>query len=251
MQAYRAERMTAITPIALSEAAEQRLQLVFAPEERREARRMLEYECGAGIERWGDDPSAYDRLRFAAMKASFGRIEGLRRAIALAQTDWRDLFMEAGFGHDAREHERWLVPGSDDALQAERRWLPRNPLAGSALPLVPGIVIAPPQRHSDLLGFTIHGVPAHEFLHGLLSALGAGEEVMLPDPGDDCGRHVRAVAGGWQTQLICHGRFGDPWHDANRSQAFAWLLRAAEAMVADPRIEGTISPRPRNCVPLR
>jgi len=68
--------MTAIVPIELSEAAEQRLQLVFAPEERRETRFMLVYECGAGIERWEDDPSAYDRLRFAAMKASFGRIEG-------------------------------------------------------------------------------------------------------------------------------------------------------------------------------
>ena len=238
--------MTAIAPIALSEAAEQRLQLVFAPEERREARRMLVYECGAGIEQWGSDPAAYDRLRFAAMKASFGRIEGLRRAIAIAQTDWRDLFMEAGFGHDAREHERWLVPGSADALRAERRWLPRDPLAGSALALVPGIVIAPPQRHSHLLDFTIHGVPAHEFVHCLLTALGAGEEVMVPDPRDDCGRCVRAAAGGWQTRLICHGRFGDPWHDANRSQAFAWLLPAAEAMIADTRIEGTIAPRPED-----
>lgn len=232
-----------MAPIELSEAAECRLQLVFAPEERAEARRMLVYECGGGIERWGDDPSAYDRLRFAAMKASFGRIEGLRRAIALAQTDWRDLFVEAGFAHDAREHERWLVPGSADALRAERRWLPRDPLAGSALPLVPGIAIAAAERHSPLLGFAIHGVPAHEFVHGLLSALGAGEEVMLPDPRDDCGRYVRAAGGRWQTRLVCHGRFGDPWHDADRRRAFAWLLPAAEAMLANARITGTISPR--------
>lgn len=233
--------MTATAPIALSEAAEQRLQLVFAPEERREARRMLVYECGSGIERWGDDPSAYDRLRFAAMKVSFGRIEGLRRAIALAQTDWRDLFMEAGFGHDAQAHEHWLVPGSADALRAERRWQPRDPLAGSALPMVPGIVIAPLQRHASNLCFTIHGVTAHEFVHGLLSALAAGEEVMLPDAVDDCGRYVRAASGGWQTRLICHGRFGDPWHDADRRQAFAWLLRAAEYMIRNPTVQGAIA----------
>jgi hypothetical protein len=204
---------------------------------------MLECECGAGIEHWGDDPAAYDRLRFAAMKSSFGRIEGLRWAIALAQTDWRDLFVHAGFAEDARAHERWLVPGSAEALQAERRWLPRDPLAGSALPLVPGIVIAPPERHSGVLKFTILGVSAHEFVHGLLSALRAGEEVMLPDPdpGDDCGRYVRAVAGQWQTRRICHGRFGDPWHDADRRKASAWLLPAAEGMVGNPRIEGDIT----------
>jgi len=241
MQAYEPGRMTAIFPIALSDAAEQRLQLVFAPEKRREARRMLVDDCGAGIEPWGTDPSAYDRLRFAAMKASFGRIEGLRRAIALAQTDWRDLFVEAGFAHDAQAHEQWLVPGSDAALRAERRWQPRDPLAGSALPLVPGIVIAPTERHASSLGFTVHGVPAHEFVHGLLSALGAGEEIMLPDPDDDCGRYVRAVPGAWQTRRVCHGRFGDPWHDANRRQAFAWLLRAAECMVANPRIQGSLA----------
>lgn len=241
MQVYRPVCMTAIPPIPLSDGAEQRLLLVFAPEERREARRMLVYECGAGIEAWGSEPSAYDRLRFAAMKASFGRIEGLRRAIALAQTDWRDLFVEAGFAQDAKEHERWLVPGSVAAMRAERRWQPRDPLSGSALPLVPGIVIAPTERHASSLGFTLHGVPAHEFVHGLLSALGEGEEVMLPDPHDDCGRYVRAVPGGWQTRLVCHGRFGDPWHDANRSQAFAWLLRAAECMVANPGIQGAIA----------
>jgi len=238
--------MAPAEPIALSDAAEQRLQVAFAPEERREARRMLVYECGAGIEHWGSDPSAYDRLRLAAMKASQGRIEGLRWAIAMAQKDWRDLLVHAGFADNARAHERWLVPGSEEAVLAERRWLPRDLLAGSALRGVPGIVIAPAQRHSEILGFSIHGVSAHEFVHGLLTALKAGERVMLPDPGDDCGRYVRAVPGGWQTQLICHGRFGDPWHDADRDQAFAWLLPAAEAMVADPRIEGDISPRPED-----
>ena len=56
MQAYAAERMTAIAPIALSVAAEQRLQLVCAPEERREARRMLENECGRAIAFFCGDP---------------------------------------------------------------------------------------------------------------------------------------------------------------------------------------------------
>jgi hypothetical protein len=234
--------MTARTPIALTADAERRVQAVYAPEERAEARRMLELDCGSAVESgWGKEPAAYDRVRFAAMKASFGRLEGLRRAIALAQVDWRDLLVEAGFAHDATEHTRWLVPGSPEEQRALDRWVPRDPLAGSALPLVAGIVIQPMQRHASTLAFTVHGVPALEFVHGLLSALRVGEEVMLPDPQDDCGCYVRAVPGGWQTRLICHGRFGDPWHDANRRRAAAWLLPAAESMVANARIEGAIT----------
>lgn len=230
--------------MALSDAAEQRLRAQFAPEERAEARRLLVHHCGANIDGFGPDPSGYDRLRFAAMKASYGRIEGLRRALALAQADWRDLLVEAGFADDASLHTRWLEPGSTEEHRALERWEPHHPLAGSALPLVAGIVIAPLERHASTLRFSIHGVPAHEFVHSLLSALSAGEEVMLPDPQDDCGRYVRAVPGGWQTKLICHGRFGDPWHDAGRSRALAWLLPAAEDMLANPGIEGSITPRP-------
>lgn len=228
-------------PISLSEAAEQRLRAQFAPEERAEVRRLLEHECGSNIDDFGSTPAAYDRLRFAAMKASRSRIEGLRWALAKGKTDWRDLMVEAGFAEDASEHTRWLVPGSEEEQLALRRWEPRDPLAGSALREVAGIVIAPLERHATHLSFTVRGVPAHEFVHSLLSALRAGEKVMLPDPADDCGRYVRGVPGGWQTQLICHGRFGDPWHDADREQAFAWLLPAAVPMVGDARITGRIS----------
>lgn len=230
-------------PIPLSADAERRLLAVYAPEERREARRMLEFSCGSAVESgWGREPAAYDRVRFAAMQFSYGRIEGLVYAITLAQTDWRDLLVQAGFADDATEHTRWMVPGSAEEQRALDRWVPRDPLVGSALPLVPGIVIQPMQRHASTLAFTVHGVPALEFVHGLLSALREGEEVMLPDPHDDCGRYVRGVDGRrWQTQLICHGRFGDPWHDADRVRAAAWLLPAAECMVADARIVGAIS----------
>lgn len=109
-------------PIALSDAAEQRLRAQFAPEDRAEARRMLEHECGGIMEMFGSMPADYDRVRFAAMKASHSRIEGLRRALAQAQTDWRDLLVEVGFAQSATEHTRWLVPGSVEEQQALQRW---------------------------------------------------------------------------------------------------------------------------------
>lgn len=233
--------MQRASPVALSDAAEQRLRAQFAPEEQAEARRLLEHECGNNIDDFGPAPADHDRLRFAAMKASRSRIEGLHWALAMAKADWRDLLVEAGFADDPRAHLRWMVPGSAEEQQALQRWEPRDPLAGSALRGVAGMVIAPLQRHATLLSFTVQGVTASEFVRSLLSSLGSGEEVMLPDPKDDCGRYVRGVPGGWQTRLVCHGRFGDVWHDANLEQALAWLLPAAQPMVGDTRITGAIS----------
>ena len=48
-----------------------------------------------------------ERLRYAAMKLSRGTLGGLRQAIELVKTDWRDLLMGAGFGEDTTEHQRW------------------------------------------------------------------------------------------------------------------------------------------------
>jgi hypothetical protein len=48
-----------------------------------------------------------ERIRFSVLKLSEGKIDELVRAIELAQVDWRDLFMEAGFGHDPEAHNKW------------------------------------------------------------------------------------------------------------------------------------------------
>lgn len=49
-----------------------------------------------------------ERFRFAVLKLSQGRLDILRRAIDLAQSDWRDLLMAADFGYDVTAHNRWL-----------------------------------------------------------------------------------------------------------------------------------------------
>jgi hypothetical protein len=48
-----------------------------------------------------------ERIRFAILKLTKQAPLNLAVGIHLAQTDWRDLLMSAGFGHDASEHISW------------------------------------------------------------------------------------------------------------------------------------------------
>ena len=69
---------------------------------------MLENACGTeslGCEGWS--PEQMERIRFAALKLGVERQGGLDAAIDLANTDWRDLLMAAGFGEDLNAHEKW------------------------------------------------------------------------------------------------------------------------------------------------
>lgn len=74
-----------------------RLELLFDGEERDEARRLLEEDGDMG-----------ERTRIAALKLSDGSLDKLVRAIELAQTDFRDLLVAAGFAHDVRAHLAWM-----------------------------------------------------------------------------------------------------------------------------------------------
>lgn len=98
----------------LSSQTLRRAALVFAPADLATAQRLLVEECGNNLpfcERL--DAHQLERVRFAAIKLSGGRLDELRRAIALAKTDWRDLLMAAGFGQDIDAHERWLADGDE------------------------------------------------------------------------------------------------------------------------------------------
>lgn len=53
------------------------------------------------------DEFQLERVRFAVLKLSGGDLEKLRKAVKLAQTDWRDVLMAAGFGHDVNAHKSW------------------------------------------------------------------------------------------------------------------------------------------------
>jgi len=101
--------------VKLSAATEARLVRVFAPTHVDEARSLLENDCAENIPLWNArTPSGLDRLRIAAIKTSGGTIAGLVDALVLAETDWRDLLVGAGFGHDVTAHESWWPNDAQD-----------------------------------------------------------------------------------------------------------------------------------------
>src|SRR5580704_7032158 len=62
---------------------------------------LLSHQCGENLpfcEK--SDEFQLERVRFAALKVSKGDLRELQKAVKLAHTDWRDLLMAAGFGHD-------------------------------------------------------------------------------------------------------------------------------------------------------
>src|SRR5438045_3553306 len=93
----------------LSPETRRRLDMLFAPNDRSAAEATLVNECGNNLPFLEKlDMFQLERFRFAALKLSDGKLDLLRRAIKLAQRDWRDLLMAAGFGDDLAAHERWL-----------------------------------------------------------------------------------------------------------------------------------------------
>lgn len=97
--------------VPLSPETKRRLELVFAPHDRREATDLLVTECGANLPFLADlDMFQLERVRFAALKLSDGKLDQLWQAVGIGQQDWRDLLMAAGFGEDVTAHERWLPP---------------------------------------------------------------------------------------------------------------------------------------------
>jgi hypothetical protein len=97
--------------VPLSPETKRRLELLFAPEDCREATELLVTDCGTNLpflEK--SDMFQLERFRFAALRLSDGKLDKLWQAVELAQQDWRDLLMAAGFGEDVTEHERWLPP---------------------------------------------------------------------------------------------------------------------------------------------
>ncbi len=71
---------------------------------------MLLNECGAVQVHSPDLPaSAMERIRLAALKCSGGDYDLLGNAVLLAQTDWRDLLMAAGFGDNVDAHREWAA----------------------------------------------------------------------------------------------------------------------------------------------
>jgi hypothetical protein len=83
---------------------------LFPPEERETVSAVLTDDCGDNLALM-DDPRLLERIRIAALKMSGGDLAKLRQAVEIAQVDWRDLLVAAGFGHDPLAHEKWRPSG--------------------------------------------------------------------------------------------------------------------------------------------
>jgi hypothetical protein len=81
---------------------------LFPPEEQDEVTRLLKEDCGTVLPLTDNaSPEFFERVQCAALKLSEGRMDKLYDAIALAQTDWRDLLVVAGFAEDPVAHKDW------------------------------------------------------------------------------------------------------------------------------------------------
>ena len=108
--------------IELSARVESVVAALFSADEQAMVLETLKTDCAGNIPGCADkSPQEMDRIRLSVLKLSEGKVPALKAAIRLAETDWRDLFMAAGFGHDPKAHESWWpkrLTGSDKSSGA-------------------------------------------------------------------------------------------------------------------------------------
>ena len=95
-------------PVSLSPATRERLGVLFAPADRPAAEALLVGECGTSLPCCERCTAAdLERIRFACLKLSGGRLDQLRYWVDEAKKDWRDVLMAAGFGYTLTAHLDW------------------------------------------------------------------------------------------------------------------------------------------------
>lgn len=90
--------------VELTKATKERIEAVFSEELVDEAAELL---SGMTLGLLGDSAAELERIRIAAIRVSGGFIDALCDAIELADVDWRDLLLSAGFADDIDAHLTW------------------------------------------------------------------------------------------------------------------------------------------------
>jgi hypothetical protein len=92
----------------LTDATVDRITRMFSLPDRELVSTLLIEGCGDTLPlSTPADPASLERIRFAVLKVSGGDLNRLQQAIDLAQTDWRDVLVAAGFGGDLTAHTSW------------------------------------------------------------------------------------------------------------------------------------------------
>lgn len=94
--------------VPLSPATQSRLESLFAASDRATATELLINRCAEKLPFvGGSTPRDLERVRFAVLKLSQGDLGKLRSMVQLAETDWRDVLVAAGFANDITAHQEW------------------------------------------------------------------------------------------------------------------------------------------------
>lgn len=82
---------------------------LFRDPDRTRILKRLQLEASRNVPFHGNStPTELERIRFAILKLIHQHPANEDHAFKLAKEDWRDLYMAAGFGYSATEHERWF-----------------------------------------------------------------------------------------------------------------------------------------------
>ena len=98
--------------VPLSKATQVRLNALFAASDLATASALLLEQCSENLHFGGSTPEELERVRFAVLKLSQGDLGRMRDALGLAETDWRDVLVAAGFADDISAHRRWWPEGA-------------------------------------------------------------------------------------------------------------------------------------------
>lgn len=113
-----------MTDVPLSAETQRLAGVLFSGSDLRNASSLLERECGANLPFLEKlDSKQLERFRFAVLKLSGGNLSKLLEAVMLAQTDWRDVLVAAGFADDLHAHEKWAATlAGRSNIRLERRF---------------------------------------------------------------------------------------------------------------------------------
>ena len=96
--------------IILSNKTKKIIGLLFKSDQARIVEEILLDDCSRNISSCNDwEVESLERIWISVLKISSGDMRKFESAVKLANTDYRDLFMTAGFGYDSEAHKKWRV----------------------------------------------------------------------------------------------------------------------------------------------
>lgn len=99
------------------------LGVLFEEPDRTALTKRLETEAAENIPfHEKSKPSDMDRIRFSILKLISENRDSEDSVFEVARIDWRDLYMAAGFGFDASEHDKWYKALTGDHGKENPWW---------------------------------------------------------------------------------------------------------------------------------